>query len=138
MMTFIACASYYKLLKDLQIHICVQTFRKIKDFKYMLVIVLLPHLSSSLWCVINFFGNGLTVYQLWLAFTKVPKCLTKKLKVSLQLSNPSFSKGNLISNFYNTENRNTLSKCTADPLFSIQLVFSNECVNVKRTTVSAV
>jgi len=38
------------------------------------------------------FGNGLTVYQLWLAFTKVPKCLTKQLKYSLQLGNPSFLK----------------------------------------------
>jgi len=38
------------------------------------------------------FGNGLTVYQLWFAFTKVPKCLTKQLKHSLQLGNPSFLK----------------------------------------------
>ena len=30
------------MLKDLQIHICVQTFRKITDLKHMLVIVLLP------------------------------------------------------------------------------------------------
>jgi len=48
------CAKYYKMLKDLQIHICVQTFRKIKYLKHMLVIVLLPHMSSSLWYVINF------------------------------------------------------------------------------------
>ena len=89
MMTCITCAPYYKMLKDLQIHICVQTFRKIKDLKHMLVIVLFLHLSSSLWCVINFFYNGLTVYQLWLAFPKVPKCLTKKLEHSLQLGNNS-------------------------------------------------
>jgi len=30
------------MLKDLQIHICFQTFRKITDLKHMLVIVLLP------------------------------------------------------------------------------------------------
>jgi len=30
------------MLKDLQIHICVQTVRKITDLKHMLVIVLLP------------------------------------------------------------------------------------------------
>jgi len=30
------------MLKDLQIHICVQTSRKITDLKHMLVIVLLP------------------------------------------------------------------------------------------------
>jgi len=45
------------MLRDLQIHICVQTFRKITDLKHMLVIVLLPHLSSSLWLVSQLIPN---------------------------------------------------------------------------------
>jgi len=139
------------MLKDLQIHICVQTFRKITDLKHMILIVLLHHLSSSLWlvselrnekrnwvselipnyvfhcislhCISNVdlrwvprcsenklelwkselctdvsvmchqhFGNGLSVYQLWLAFTRFPNVSQKQLKQSLQLGNPSFLK----------------------------------------------
>ena len=64
------------MLKDLQINICVQTFRKIKDLKHMLVFVLLPH-QQFIVMFHQLFGNELTVYQLWPAFTKVPKCLTK-------------------------------------------------------------
>jgi len=49
--------------------------------------------KSEIQCnVSSTFCNGLTVYQLWLAFTKIPKCLTKQLKHSLQLGNPSFLK----------------------------------------------
>jgi len=130
------------MLKDLQIHICVQTFRKITDLKHMLVNVLLPHLSSSLWLVLelipnyvfhcislhcisnvqwvprcsenklelwkselqcdvsSIFGNGLTLCQLWLAFTKVPKCLTKTIKTLATTWQPFLFKGNFIYSFF--------------------------------------
>ena len=77
------------MLKDLQIHICVQTFRKIKDLKHLLVIVLLPHLSSSLWCVINFLVMDLLC-------TKVPKYLTQKIKTLTTNWQHFLFKGNFI------------------------------------------
>ena len=79
------------MLKDLQIHICVQTFRKIKDLKHAYNCLITSPLQFIVMCH-QLFGNGLNVNQLWLAFTKVPKCLTQKIKHSLQLGNPSFLK----------------------------------------------
>jgi len=122
------------MLKDL--HICVQTFKKITDLKHMLVIVLVPEhfivislrtytqlrfslhfttttykctvsvevfrkqvrvmtVRNTAWCFINFLVMDL-LFQLWLAFTNVPRCLTKQLLTTTW--QPFLFKGNCIWN----------------------------------------
>jgi len=72
-------------------HLC-SNFQENKIFKIYACNNLITSPEQFIVMCHQLFGNGLTVYQLWLAFTKVPKCFTKKLKHSLQLGNPSFLK----------------------------------------------
>jgi len=72
-------------------HLC-SNFEDNKRFKTYACNCLITSPEQFIVMSHQLFGNGLTVYQLWLAFTKVPKCLTKKLKHLLQLGNPSLLK----------------------------------------------
>jgi len=64
-------------------HLC-SNFQENKRFKTYDCNCLITSPEQFLVMCHQLFGNGLTVYQLWQAFTKVPKCFTQKLKHSLQ------------------------------------------------------
>jgi len=72
-------------------HLC-SDFQENKIFKTHACNCLIPSPEQFIVMCNQLFSNVLTVYQLWLAFTKDPKCLTKQLKHSLQLGNASFLK----------------------------------------------
>ena len=72
-------------------HVC-SNFQENKIFKTYACNCLITSPEQFIVMFYQLFGNGHTMYQMWLAFTKVPKCLTKFLKDSLQLGNPSFLK----------------------------------------------